>query len=60
MIRDLVGSFVHSAGLSPLDRLCNLQVQPLAAGQGKAGEQRLPHQLVVMPLVSFRRTTRPL
>src|SRR3981189_809721 len=46
MMRDLASAFVHSAGMDPLDRLCYLQVLPLAARRGEAREQGLPHELV--------------
>src|SRR5205807_2467360 len=46
MMGDLASAFVHSAGMDPLDRLCHLQVQALAARQGEAREQGLSHELV--------------
>ena len=46
MMRDLAGVFVHSAGINPLGRLCDPQVPALAAWEGEAREQGLPHELV--------------
>ena len=43
---DLARAFVHSAGMDPLNRLCYLQVQALAAREGEAREQGLPYELV--------------
>jgi len=46
MVGDLAGALVHSAGMDSLERLRYLQVQALAAWEGEAREQGLPHELV--------------